>query len=494
MKNSRKSGVLLHPTSLPSRYPIGDLGKNAYRFIDIINDAGFTLWQILPVNPVNHVNSPYMSSSSTSFNELLIDPEILLRDGLIDKIPEYHKTGRKNFVDYDSAREFKKRIILSAYNRFDKNNKDFRNFCCKNEYLEDNAVFAHLLDKYKADWSRWPASCMYENIKDLRKKYRDEVEVYLFGQYIVQGQWKRLKNYAEGKGLKIIGDLPIYVDFNSCDVWANKSIFSLSSRTGTPKEVSGVPPDYFSKDGQLWNNPLYKWFDNKQINKKLMSWWYLRIKFLLNFVDIIRIDHFRGFIKYWAVKYGEKTAKNGRWRKGPGKRFFELLFNKTGKFDIIAEDLGIITRDIEKTRIDLGFPGMKVLQFAFSDPSNTYLPVNFDNTDYVVYTGTHDNNTTLGWYKNDISEKQKHFLNLYTQRDVTIKNASHVLIYCALSSTAKWAVIPVQDLLNLDENHRMNIPSVAEKNWCWKMEESDLDNLPAETYRNINLSLNRYSL
>lgn len=492
--HKRKSGILLHPTSLPSEYPVGDLGEKAYRFIDIISDSGFTLWQILPINPVNYVNSPYMSPSSSAFNELLIDPGELVSLGLIDRAPFLEKPVISNFTDYDRARRLKREMIRTAWERFDGDSPEYREFCRENSYLSDIGIFSHLLEEHRTDWSEWPAFSSYDNILELREKYRKEASIFMFGQYMVQNQWFRLKKYANEKGVEIIGDLPIYVDYNSFDVWSNKEIFRLSGRTGKPVEVSGVPPDYFSIDGQLWNNPVYRWFDGSKLNSRLMDWWCSRIGFLLKFVDIIRMDHFRGFSKYWAVRYGEETAKRGKWRRGPGASFFRHIFKKLGKINIIAEDLGIITRDVEKMRKEFDFPGMKILQFAFSDPRNPYLPSNYDTTNCVVYTGTHDNNTTLGWYSRDTDQGTRHFINEYHQGNINEENIAETLIYDALASTAKWAVIPVQDILSLDERHRMNIPSVAERNWAWKMEPGDLERIDKSLLRRMNICLNRLNV
>lgn len=487
----RRSGILLHPTSLPSRYPIGDLGEYAYAFIDILSEAGFSLWQILPLNPVNYANSPYMSSSSLAFNTLLMDPDSLLQEGLIDEVPHFKAKEIPNYVDFETAKALKNDIVITAYNRFNKNSSDFKAFCRKYGYLQEIAIFDLLSAKYNAEWSEWPLEYSPDNIKKLKKDYHHEIGIFMFGQYIMQRQWLKLKEYAFKKGISIIGDIPIYVDYNSYDVWANRDIFNLSSRTCRPKEVSGVPPDYFSEDGQLWNNPLYKWFYRGKINEDLISWWTMRIKRLKEFVDIIRIDHFRGFEKYWAVKYGEKTARKGRWRKGPGALFFDKLFEKLGRLDIIAEDLGIITEKVTKLRELYNFPGMKILQFAFSDPKNPYLPSNYKNTNYVVFTGTHDNNTTLGWYINDTDLHTRHFINQYMQREIREGDIVHSLICTALSSTAKWAVIPMQDILNMDDRHRMNKPSTAEGNWAWKMEISDLDLIDRAKYYKLNSLYNR---
>lgn len=486
----RRSGILIHPTSLPSKYCIGDLGKHAYKLIDILFEAGFTLWQILPLNPVNYTNSPYSATSTLAMNTMLICPEDLLEKGLIDEIPEMEKE-KDHQADFEKAKQYKGKLLEKAFLRFDINNEEFLAFCRKNDKLRENAVFDILLSKNKCLWNQWNEKYSESLLEGLYSEYKAEIDRYLFEQYIVHSQWLKLKEYANRKGVMIIGDVPIYTDFNSYDVWANDHIFDIRNRDKTPREVAGVPPDYFSEEGQLWGNPLFKWHWGKELNGSVIKWWKTRFEKISELVDIVRIDHFRGFEKYWAVKYGKKTAKEGKWKKGPGKKFFEALHKEIKNIEVIAEDLGIITEKVEKLRSHFGFPGMKILQFAFSDPENKYLPSNYSDDNFVVYTGTHDNNTCLGWYREEVSEETKAFINKWTQKSIDAGNITENMIITALSSTAKYAVIPIQDILNLDSDHRMNKPSVTSGNWAWKMEITDLEKINVSHYKALNHIYNR---
>ncbi len=494
----RGSGILLHPISLPSKYPIGDLGENAYLFIDKLKEANFSYWQILPLNIVGYGYSPYMSKSAFSFNWILISPEKLMEYKLLDEIPLLEYKPKPWKINYEEAIKFKTHILNNAFKNFKKGitphlEEEYKSFIKKFPHVQWDALFHYLSTQYGDEWLKWPKEYREPSKKLLnRYKHEEEFEKYIFSQFIFYKQWKELKEYANRNNIKIIGDIPLYVSYNSSDVWINKSIFDLNKKTLKPNKVAGVPPDYFSETGQLWGNPLYKWFNDKnELNKETIDWWIERFKVILELVDIVRIDHFRGFESYWAVKYGEKTAINGKWLKGPGKEFFDIIFKKLGQFPIIAEDLGIITEEVEKLRDELEFPGMKILQFAFNSPNNKYLPSNYTSPNCVVYTGTHDNNTTKGWFLEEASEFEKHFIWQYTKRVYNQENVTELLIDIAFSSIAKLAIIPMQDILNLDSYHRMNTPGTSGDNWNWKMELEGLYNFDIEKYKELNYVYNR---
>lgn len=500
MKSEKRSGVLLHPTSLPSRFPVGDFGNEAYEFVDKISEAGFSLWQILPINPVGWGNSPYMSNSSMAFNPILISPDKLVEYGWLDSFEEFG-FYEKSHCDFENAEKFKERLLHKSFNYFTGKTKGedidkYRDFIDKFSYLEDVAIFEVISKHNGNEWGKWPEKLRdrdKEAILDVKKRYAEEIEFFLYGQFVFYTQWKELKEYANKKGVSIIGDIPIYVSLNSSDVWLNREVFDLDPKTLKPKKVAGVPPDYFSATGQLWGNPLYQWFDgkSKKLNQATLSWWIKRFDSIFSMVDVIRVDHFRGFESFWAVKYGELTAIEGKWEKGPGKDFFLEVFKKEKGLDIIAEDLGVITEKVERLRDDLKLPGMKILQFAFSGPDNFYLPGNYETSNCVVYTGTHDNNTTKGWFKENTSNDEKHFIWQYFKREYNEETITPLLIETALASCAKWAVIPMQDILNLDSHARMNTPSSTNRNWLWKMKKSEFDSVDVEHYRELNRIYNR---
>jgi 4-alpha-glucanotransferase len=470
----RSSGVLLHPSSFPSRFGIGDLGLEAYHFIDFLKESYQQYWQVLPLGPTGYGNSPYMSYSAMAGNPLLISPEKLADEGLLTEedfgnLPNFstHK------VDFEQIVPIKTNLLRKAAENFrDKatpiQQKEFAGFCdSKADWLDNYALFMALKDSQNgASWHTWEpelAKRKPEALEQARQKLTTEIFYYKFIQYEFFRQWSALKSYANMRGIQIIGDIPIYVAHDSSDVWANPDIFALDEETGEVAMMAGVPPDYFSTTGQLWGNPVYNW---EELQKQDFNWWVLRFEAMLDYVDIIRIDHFRGFEAYWAVPQGEETAINGEWVEAPGDAFFEVIKRKLGKLPILAEDLGVITPEVEALRDKYEFPGMKVLQFAFgSDPGNPFLPFNYTRNS-VVYTGTHDNDTTVGWY-NTATDWEKRNLWLYLGC-ISPEGIHWDLIRLALSSVANQAIIPLQDVLGWGTEGRMNFPSTPTGNWEWR--------------------------
>jgi 4-alpha-glucanotransferase len=476
----RSSGLLLHPTSLPSRFGIGDLGKSAYEFVDFLHESQQQLWQILPLGPTGHGNSPYMSYSSMAGNPLLISPDILrgqelLSDADFAALPELPIDQ----VDYDQAIQLKMPLLLKAAETFrasasTEQRQAFETFCASRAFwLNDYAFFMALKAAHEgASWHQWDDSIARRKPKAM-EQWRVRLSAEIFNHKYLQfeffRQWSDLKRYANDRGISIMGDLPIYVAHDSADVWAQPQNFYLDPETGEPALMAGVPPDYFSETGQLWGNPIYNW---NVIEASGFEWWVQRFKSLLEYVDLLRIDHFRGFCAYWAVNQGETTAMNGEWVEAPGAAFFQLLKSELGSLPILAEDLGVITPDVEQLREQFEFPGMKILQFAFgSDSDNPFLPFNYERN-YVVYTGTHDNDTTLGWYEQLQAHERESLLRYL---GCTSADGIHWdLIRLALSSVCNQAVIPVQDILGLGTEARMNFPGKPSGNWSWRYREGAL--------------------
>jgi 4-alpha-glucanotransferase len=479
----RASGILLHPTSLPGRFGIGDLGKEAYRFADFLADTGQHLWQMLPLGPTGYDNSPYQSLSVFAGNPLLISPERLLEDGSLDpgdlaRSPSFPE----NLVDYEGITEFKMSLLRKAYENFEKRATPARRqqlaaFCQQNaSWLDVYSLFMALREAHdSAIWNTWEAdirSRQPEAIERWARKLAPEIRCHQYQQYQFFKQWAELKKYCHRRGIRLIGDIPIFVALDNAEVWSHPEMFYLDEN-GQPTVVAGVPPDYFSKTGQLWGNPLYRW---DVMARDGYGWWIERFHAVRTRVDIIRLDHFRGFEKYWEVPGEDTTAVNGRWVPGPGAAFFETVKKALGRLPIIAEDLGLITPEVHALRNRFGFPGMRVLQFAFSDGSgDTHQPHNYPRN-CVVYTGTHDNNTTLGWFRGeDIGDTTQ----TRGERDRETRLALKYLgtdgreinwdfIRLALMSVANTAIIPLQDILGLGSEARMNIPGTTEGNWRWR--------------------------
>ncbi|MFN6563521.1 MAG: 4-alpha-glucanotransferase [Nostoc sp. ChiSLP01] len=476
----RSSGILLHPTSFPSRFGIGDLGLEAYRFIDFLKESYQQYWQVLPLGPTAYGNSPYMCYSAMAGNPLLISPEKLIEEGLLVEedfanLPAFPEEK----LDYDRVVPIKIGLLKKACENFRANatpiqQREFAGFCDSKAYWLDNyALFMALKDANEgASWHKWEPEFVKrepEALDRVQRRLNGEIFYYKFVQFEFFRQWSDLKSYANMRGIEIIGDIPIYVAHDSADVWAHPDIFALDEETGEAAQMAGVPPDYFSATGQLWGNPVYNW---DELQKQDFKWWVQRFEAMLDYVDIIRIDHFRGFEAYWSVPKGEETAMNGKWVEAPGEAFFEAIRHQLGKLPVLAEDLGVITPEVEALRDKFEFPGMKVLQFAFgSDPGNPFLPFNYPQN-AVVYTGTHDNDTTVGWF-NTASDYEKQNLLLYLGC-ISPEGIHWDLIRLALSSVANQAIIPLQDIFGLGNEARMNFPSVAEGNWGWRYQAAAL--------------------
>ena len=472
-KFERAAGVLLHPTSLPSKYGIGDLGKEAYKFVDFLEAAGQKVWQILPLNPVGFGYSPYQSPSAFAGNPMLIDLDDVVARGYLQSADvKVLFPGTSSFVDFERVWAFKQKCLKKAYQRFLKTGgeqlPEYLRFCEREKaWLGDFALFmAAKYDFKHADWTKWPEAVKRRTpkaLRDLSARLEEHVGFQKFQQFLFDEQWTKLHAYANEKGIKILGDMPIFVSADSADAWAHQGLFDLDL-DGTPKTVAGVPPDYFSATGQLWGNPQYDWDAMKDEH---YAWWIARFKKLYRLVDIVRIDHFRGFESYWEVDGKAKTAINGRWLPGPGKPFFDAVKQALGDLPVVAEDLGIITDEVEKLRDACGFPGMKVLQFTlylndkgrigFVAPENS-----------IMYTGTHDNNTTVGWYTEDLNgPTQAAVADLIGAKRENPKDVTEKLIHFAYASRSRLVMVPMQDLLALDSRARMNTPGTVGLNWKW---------------------------
>lgn len=484
MSFPRASGILLHPTSLPSRFGIGDLGKEAYQFADFLASTGQHLWQVLPLGPTGYGNSPYQCLSVFAGNPLLISLEKLVEDKLLEPadledIPPFPR----NKVDYGSVIKFKIPLLKKSFETFQRKaapgeREQFEAFLQQNaSWLETYSLFMALKEAHGlAAWNTWEEDIRRHQPKSLEhwsKKLNHEIYYHKYQQYQFFKQWFELKKYCNEYGIRLIGDMPIFIALDSAEVWSHPELFYLDDDS-KPTVVAGVPPDYFSQTGQLWGNPLYRW---DVMARDGYAWWIERFRAARNLVDIIRLDHFRGFEKYWEVPATDNTAINGRWVPGPGAKLFEAVQKALGALPIIAEDLGVITPEVDALREQLGFPGMRVLQFAFSQDigAEQYRPHNYPRN-CVVYTGTHDNNTTIGWFKGeDVKdstqskeerEKEKQFALKYLGTDGHEINWDFIRL--ALMSVANTVIIPIQDILGLGSEARMNLPGKAEGNWCWR--------------------------
>ncbi|MEK6201184.1 MAG: 4-alpha-glucanotransferase [Desulfobulbaceae bacterium] len=477
--SQRRSGILAHITSLPSPYGIGDIGFSSHSFLEFLARAGQGYWQILPTGPGSPVfdNSPYMSLSAFAGSPLLISPEILLEEGLISKSSlEMAPVFSEYSTEFSKVAAFKGRILQEAFGNLPPHLEKFAHFKKNTPWLEDYTLFKALKEEFHGlGWFDWPAEIATrspEALAALQTKHHERMEYYAFEQFEFFRQWKLLQAKAKKENIKLIGDIPIYVGWDSVDVWANQEIFTLDPRSLRPTHVAGVPPDYFSETGQRWGNPLYRWQStNKVTQEHLIAWWTQRFQAVFQMVDTARIDHFRGFESYWSIPENEKTAIRGKWVKGPGKPFFDKIFTALGPLDIIAEDLGIITPEVTVLRRSLGFPGMKVLQFAFDDnPDNLFLPHNYTSPNCVVYTGTHDNDTTLGWFLSDrLTRSQRERIMRIANRDNDNHSAIHKdLIYLAMASISRLAIFPLQDILGFGNDCRMNSPGTSIGNWRWR--------------------------
>jgi 4-alpha-glucanotransferase len=475
----RGSGILAHITSLPSPYGIGDLGFSSHAFLDFLVCAGQRYWQFLPTGPGSPVfdNSPYMSISAFAGSPLLISPELLLEEGLIEANSLSNSPVFSEYsVDFTQVGLFKKKIMEEAFTNFSLQLPQFINFKKNTPWLNDYTLFMALKEQFhNQGWGEWPVKIATREpatLSALRIEHHDRMEYFAFEQYEFFRQWQIMRAKAKKENIQLIGDIPIYVGWDSADVWANQEIFQLDPRSLNPTHVAGVPPDYFSKTGQRWGNPLYRWQSkDPEIQKRLTEWWTARFRAVFEMVDIARIDHFRGFEAYWSIPEKEETAINGKWVKGPGENFFNKIFAVLGPLNIIAEDLGVITPEVSELRDSLGFPGMKVLQFAFDDnPDNPFLPHNYTSSECVVYTGTHDNDTTVGWFLSDgLSPMQRQRIKkVANQNDDNHSSIHQDLIYLAMASIGRLAIFPLQDVLGFGNDCRMNSPGTRKGNWTWR--------------------------
>lgn len=497
---SRGSGMLLHVTSLPSSYGIGDFGPTAVSWIDRLCQAGQSWWQTLPLGPTGHDNSPYQPLSSFAANALLISPDWLIEEKLLRAIDCAHDPFPAAVVDYEAVAPFKRGLLQKVWNRFKAGTRpdlrvafeQFRHD--QNHWLDDYALFRVLKAKFaNTHYLEWPADLVERNptaVDRERRYFADQIGQVSFAQFLLFRQAERLKTHAHKKGVRLIGDLPFFVSGDSSDVWSKPELFLLDERR-RPRLVAGVPPDYFSAEGQLWGNPLYNWDVLRQSG---YQWWIGRLRSLLTHVDVIRLDHFRGFASAWHVPVNAVTAQSGKWVPGPGAEFFYALEKELGGLPFIAEDLGMITPDIYVLRDQFHLPGMRILQFAFDGRSdNPYLPENFvRNT--VVYTGTHDNPTTRGWFEDLTIDQRENVWSYLTGRGVKNGVAAYALMELAWSSVAALAMAPLQDLLNLGREARMNVPGRPEGNWRWRCTEEMLSDPAFEWLRDLTRSADRWRI
>jgi len=495
MTFARASGILLHPTSLLGPHGIGDLGDEAYRFADFLGASGQSLWQVLPLGPTGYGDSPYACYSAFAGNTLLVNPELLLKENLISKtdltaLPRLSE----GTVDFAAAHQRKDAILAKAFANYQRSTdtefrSEFETFAEQNAaWLDDYALFRALKTAHDGKpWYEWDRALVTRVPADLartRTELHEQIEEQKFSQFIFFQQWSALKTYCNRRGIQIIGDIPIFVAHDSADVWTHPDQFKLNG-DGSPIVVAGVPPDYFSKTGQYWGNPLFNW-DQMQVDG--FQWWIERVRAALETVDIARIDHFRGFAACWEIPGGDKTAERGRWVEAPGRELFTAIRNALGELPIIAEDLGVITPDVEKLRDDFGFPGMRILQFAFSsDATNIDLPHNY-HQNVVVYTGTHDNDTTAGWFNSVAGEgSTRTAKQIECERQFCIKylktrgeEIHWDFIRAVFASVANTAIVPMQDVLGLGNEARMNLPNSTTGNWLWRLGEHTLsDDLSA---------------
>ncbi len=491
----RASGVLLHIACLPSAFGIGDLGDGARRWQQLLSETAQSFWQVLPLSPTEfgRGNSPYSSPSAFAGNPLLIGPERLMEEDLLTKSDLMDVPSFPNRTDYPAAWKYKEELLKKAYQRFKRRKDrhfDFDQFCRTHaHWLEHYVLFVALKEAFGGrDWSRWPPAIRDRKpreVKRLAEKFRERMERERFFQYLFFNQWSALKEECNARGIQMIGDFPIYVDFDSPDVWANPDLFKLDSDK-KPSFVAGVPPDYFSSTGQLWGNPIYRW---DVLKERGYSWWVRRVAHNLKLFDLVRLDHFKGFSAYWEVPAGETTAVKGAWMKGPGSDFFNALLKHFPYLPFIAEDLGVIDAEVRELRDRFGFLGMRVLQFAFgNDPlADEYKPINYVKN-CVAYTGTHDNDTLLGWLfgnkdystrkPEEIATEKKNTFKYLACSGKRRKDIHWEFIRLLMMSAADLVIVPTQDLLGLGSEGRMNRPGTAAGNWEWRLSPDQLDSFP----------------
>lgn len=499
MSFPRSSGILLHPTSLPGPFGIGDLGPEAYAFADFLAAAGQSLWQVLPLGPTGYGDSPYASYSAFAGNTLLISPDQLVADGLLTKDDLANTSFAEERIDFEAAHKYKDTILRAAFTSFkreaDASVRDaFAEFCRRSaSWLDDYALFRALKNAHGGvAWHEWEPKLVRRDpaaLETSKQELAEQIEAQKFYQFLFFRQWFALKADCNRRGIKFVGDIPIFVAHDSADVWTNPDQFKLNE-DGTPIVVAGVPPDYFSATGQLWGNPLYNW---ERMGADGFKWWIERVRATLETFDIARIDHFRGFAACWEIPGGDKTAERGRWVGAPGRELFTAIKEALGEPPIIAEDLGVITPDVEALRDDFGFPGMRILQFGFSsDTKNIDLPHNY-HKNVVVYTGTHDNDTAVGWFSSvagggstrdaEQIEREREFCLKYL--NTAGKEINWDFIRALLASVANTAVVPLQDVLGLGTEARMNLPNSTEGNWAWRVKQGTLTDEVAARLRGL---------
>jgi 4-alpha-glucanotransferase len=482
--HQRRAGVILHPTSLPGKYAQGDLGPEAYHFVDFLQAAGLTVWQMLPVGPTHEDGSPYMGLSVDAGNPQLISLDLLTEWGWLSE----------DLLNESLAVVEKKRYLVAAYQGFlqqqdAEQQQALQQFIADNaSWLEDYALFIVLRDHFQyRGWNQWPEAYRQRNaatLAEAKQQFRKAIDEVCFEQYVFFRQWALLKQYANERNIQMVGDMPIFVAHDSAEVWQHQEYFDLHP-DGSPKTVAGVPPDYFSETGQRWGNPLYLW---SRMAEDDFSWWIERFHVALTLYDAVRVDHFRGFEAFWEIDAREETAMNGRWVKAPGEALFKTLQRSIGELPIIVEDLGTITEEVHALREQFGWPGMKILQFAFDgDENNPYLPHNHVKT-CVVYTGTHDNDTTLSWFE-DLPEHSKHYILEYLNHPS--EPMPWALVECTFRSVADWAIVPMQDFLSLGKGHRMNTPGVTKGNWRWRFQWNQLEEYLTDKIRDMVIQFER---
>ncbi len=496
MRFPRASGILLHVSSLPNPFGIGDLGPSALQFVDFLEQAGQGIWQILPLGPPAHGNSPYSCYSAFAGNPLLISPQQMVDEGWIDDsdLPPFVRSERgETSVDFPAVTAYKQAIFEKAFDNFRTHrtaHDRFASFCDENAWwLDDFSRFEALMKHFgQTDWTRWPSDLVQRSeqaVAEWDEQLADEIEYSKFLQFLFASQWNRVKQYANARGIRIYGDMPIFVAHESADVWANQHIFALDA-DGKPTLVAGVPPDYFSATGQLWGNPQYRWDVLESTN---FAWWTARFGCALQQFDLLRMDHFRGFESYWEIPADAATAESGRWREGPKEKPFEAARIALGELPIIAEDLGMITREVHELRDRLGFPGMRVLQFGFETKDDDFHRPNRYPEHSVAYTGTHDNETVMGWYLHRQTMGPKNqLLDEFVQGTVDV----HLqLVQAVLNSASETAIVPLQDVLGLDNSARMNLPGKAKGNWQWRTQSSVLTDALALRLRQMTAASRR---
>lgn len=501
MEPRRVSGILLHVTSLPSAYGVGDLGPAAYDFLDLLARTEQRLWQVLPLGPAGFGASPYSSPSTFAGNPMLISPQLLVEYGLLTEADlESLAELPQDTVDYGRLVPRKRKVLTTAFERYDSadpgtlgvDTVELEQFRSENApWLDDYALYAALKDAHDgAPWTDWDPALVRrdpEALAQARDEHDSAVRRHSFWQFLFQRQWSAVQAYCHARDIRIFGDLPIYVAHDSADVWANQELFTLDA-DGEPTHVAGVPPDYFSPEGQRWGNPLYRW---DRMRENDYAWWTRRMKRTLDRVDLVRLDHFRGFEAYWEIPAEEETAVNGTWRDGPGAEIFEVLHDALGKLPVIAEDLGVITDEVRALRDAFSFPGMAVLQFAFeNDPSNDFLPHNY-RRNLVAYTGTHDNNTLCGWWQNEVDGSDRSYAQRYLNLDRCDGPIHDHCLRALMASVADRVVTPMQDVLGLGAEARMNTPGETGDNWRWRYTADQLDDAPLDRLRILTETFGR---